>query len=308
MNIFHLKPKKAVSSILLIILISVFIGVVFGVLDYQFHKKGTPLLNFTLFSKEDNLRPFRDNSKNKWGYIDKTGRIVIEPKYDDASDFQKKIAHVRLNDECYSINTKGEIIKKEDCLLFFPYPTTTHPETTTTTTEEPCFEGNKAGVFEGSLKCIKDELLKKLIIEKFIDEAKFVCGKKNIGDVDKFKFRVDLIDLNNDGVLEYIIIPSGTESCGLRGASDNGPIDVYGLVNGNWKLIGELNGNTVKPRETYTNGYLDLLTHWHLSAVSGDISEYLWNGEKYLLIKSIEYNTTLDEPLPKEYYEMFPGR
>ena len=37
---------------------------------------------------------------DKWGYIDKSGKIVIEPQFDDASSFSEGLAAVCLGDYC----------------------------------------------------------------------------------------------------------------------------------------------------------------------------------------------------------------
>ena len=53
---------------------------------------------------------------DKWGYIDKTGKMVIEPKYYYAGVFVHGLADVDLNATTrYCINTKGEIVKEEYC-------------------------------------------------------------------------------------------------------------------------------------------------------------------------------------------------
>ncbi len=45
----------------------------------------------------------------KWGYIDKTGKEVIECKYDFASDFHEGLATVKLNDKYSTIDQTGKI-------------------------------------------------------------------------------------------------------------------------------------------------------------------------------------------------------
>ncbi len=54
----------------------------------------------------------------KYGYIDKTGEIIIPPKYDDAMPFSDGLARVMVNDHGYSrwgfINSKGEFVIKPE--------------------------------------------------------------------------------------------------------------------------------------------------------------------------------------------------
>lgn len=47
---------------------------------------------------------------NLWGYIDRTGQIVIPPQFEQAYDFQKGIAIVKLNAKHTLINRNGKII------------------------------------------------------------------------------------------------------------------------------------------------------------------------------------------------------
>ena len=44
----------------------------------------------------DGLAPFRDPATGKFGYRDRNGRVVIEPKYDAARDFSEGLAVVNL--------------------------------------------------------------------------------------------------------------------------------------------------------------------------------------------------------------------
>lgn len=47
---------------------------------------------------------------NRFGYIDKKGKWVIEPKYDTAENFENGIASVAINDKYGYVNKKGEAI------------------------------------------------------------------------------------------------------------------------------------------------------------------------------------------------------
>ncbi len=50
---------------------------------------------------------------DKWGYIDKTGKIVIEPKYDNnASYFSEDLAGERVVEKWDFIDKTGEIIRQ----------------------------------------------------------------------------------------------------------------------------------------------------------------------------------------------------
>ncbi len=180
--------------------------------------------------------------------------------------------------------------------------------------EESCFKGDIEWAPYASLDRVIDESLKKIIIERFIKQAEdYGCDKDEMCYVESISFEGYKFDLNNDGVFEYAVLPEGINKytvvlegfmgCILRGASGNGPIDVYGLFNGSWKLIGELYGNLVAPVKNQTKGYLNLVTHGHGSAYSGTFSEYAWDGEKYVLIKNTEYGP--DNPIPQEYEGIF---
>ena len=45
----------------------------------------------------------------RWGYIDKTGKIVINPQFDEAGTFSDGLAVVRLGDKFGYIDTSGKI-------------------------------------------------------------------------------------------------------------------------------------------------------------------------------------------------------
>ena len=46
----------------------------------------------------------------RWGYIDKTGRIVIPPQYDSADPFFEGLAQVWIGDKVGYIDTTGQIV------------------------------------------------------------------------------------------------------------------------------------------------------------------------------------------------------
>ncbi|MGC2661154.1 MAG: WG repeat-containing protein, partial [Bryobacteraceae bacterium] len=46
---------------------------------------------------------------DKWGYIDRTGKMVIAPQFDDEGDFFGGLAKVRLGDKWGYINNSGRL-------------------------------------------------------------------------------------------------------------------------------------------------------------------------------------------------------
>jgi hypothetical protein len=57
----------------------------------------------------EGLAPF-EMKGGKWGYVDKTGKVVIEPAYGIACDFTHGLAAVEQNGVCGFINKKGETV------------------------------------------------------------------------------------------------------------------------------------------------------------------------------------------------------
>ena len=49
----------------------------------------------------------------KWGFIDKTGKLIIPLEYDYVSSFSKATAYVKKDGREFYINPKGECVK--DC-------------------------------------------------------------------------------------------------------------------------------------------------------------------------------------------------
>jgi len=52
----------------------------------------------------------------KWGFIDKTGKEIVPPKYDYAWDFQESLARVKLNEKDFYIKVfpDGRVIEYYD--------------------------------------------------------------------------------------------------------------------------------------------------------------------------------------------------
>ncbi len=46
----------------------------------------------------------------KWGYVDKTGKIIIEPKFDDADEFSEGLANVTIGKKYGYIDKSGKIV------------------------------------------------------------------------------------------------------------------------------------------------------------------------------------------------------
>jgi len=59
--------------------------------------------------------------QKKYGYIDKTGKIVIKPQFDDARDFVHGFARVKIGKKWGHIDKTGRIISKQLFLLVGPF-------------------------------------------------------------------------------------------------------------------------------------------------------------------------------------------
>jgi hypothetical protein len=52
---------------------------------------------------------FRVQQKGKWGYIEKSGKTVINPQYEEARNFSEGFANVEIGDRVFFINAKGVV-------------------------------------------------------------------------------------------------------------------------------------------------------------------------------------------------------
>lgn len=67
-----------------------------------------------LFGFSEGFAPVQFQEKGKWGFIDKTGKIVIEPKFDEVTGFRQGTAMVTIN------NKFGYIIDKNEKFIWNP--------------------------------------------------------------------------------------------------------------------------------------------------------------------------------------------
>ena len=65
----------------------------------------------------EGLAAYRDDDVNRWGYIDRTGKPVISPQFDDASSFSDGLASVRVGD---TVNGKWGYINRDGVLTINP--------------------------------------------------------------------------------------------------------------------------------------------------------------------------------------------
>lgn len=53
-----------------------------------------------------------DRRKVLWGYLNKKGKWVIEPQYQQAEEFKNGVALVVIEDKWYEIDTSGKVLRK----------------------------------------------------------------------------------------------------------------------------------------------------------------------------------------------------
>ena len=96
---------------------------------------------------------------------------------------------------------------------------------------------------------------------------------------DDSAYGYESVDLNEDGEKEFIISPWG--SCRMefgRGASGNGPIFVFQKIDNKWEIIGEVEGNSLTVVDSQTNGFYDISSYHHMSAIDGVETLYQYDS------------------------------
>jgi len=52
----------------------------------------------------------RVKTGGKWGYVDRTGRFLINPQFEEAGDFSQGLARVKLGGKWGYVDRRGEVI------------------------------------------------------------------------------------------------------------------------------------------------------------------------------------------------------
>ncbi len=120
--------------------------------------------------------------------------------------------------------------------------------------------------------------LKEFLIKDYYSNNNYEneCIKNNLNCVlGDYDFKSRPVDLNVDGKNEYIVMPWKMCACYMRGASGNGDLLVVRIKDKKYEVIGNLiNSNGYSLSSKKTNGYYDIITNSHGSAVTGTETLY----------------------------------
>jgi len=130
------------------------------------------------------------------------------------------------------------------------------------------------------------------------------------------------IDVNEDGISEYIVDPQyvyfdkpvewdvGTIDDFMLVGANWEHFYIFGLKEGKWSVIGDLGeGLDIKLLKKQTEGYHNLVTWPHISSWDMlTLPEFVWNGEKYELVKRTTFTVCegfeRSKEVPEEYLEL----
>lgn len=163
---------------------------------------------------------------NKWitgyGFIDKTGKVVIECNLDKANDFEGSVTWVKFKNQDYFtlINKKGTII-----------PTKNYKKTGSFYSIDP----SVSAVYENDKMGFIDTTGKEIIPCKYLGASSFNEGLANVCDYNSIKGEYGYINKNGEEVIPLKFVQAGQSSFnnGLARASVQGKtvlIDKKGAV------------------------------------------------------------------------------
>src|SRR6218665_2970306 len=69
-----------------------------------------PLSDFDASSQSEKILLAPVKIEGKWGYINKTGKIVIKLQFDEARGFREGLANIKLDSKWGYINKTGKIV------------------------------------------------------------------------------------------------------------------------------------------------------------------------------------------------------
>ena len=109
--------------------------------------------------------------------------------------------------------------------------------------------------------------------------------RKNVAPEAKAKFlkaalatRVEVTDLNGDGMPEVVAQGMGEEDCSPTG---NCPLWIFQRVGNEYRLLLRSFGQTFTIQKRSTNGYRDVVISMHGSATESELKEYQFSGGMY---------------------------
>jgi len=104
-------------------------------------------------------------------------------------------------------------------------------------------------------------------------------AKKLFPTAASFSISVALVDLNEDGTSEAMVLEDLPGYCGSGGC----PLYIYKKEKGVWNLIYEgLSGHFIGMANAYTSGYQDLYLAVAAGGdAQGSVMRYVWNGTTY---------------------------
>ena len=121
-----------------------------------------------------------------------------------------------------------------------------------------------------------------------------VCTKEKmdmVGTCSEADFKLIPVDLNHDGIMEWIYLGNGH----FCGASMNCSFSLVQYNANQWRLILESGVRALWPLQSSRQGYRDLLSSAHDTACETVLTLYKWVGSRYQSRKKILCNFCEEE-------------
>lgn len=102
-------------------------------------------------TQQPNINLYPIEQDGKFGYIDNTGKIIIEPQFDDFDDFIEEVAWVEIGENSYFINKNGQIVINSQFYLDGIF---SEDYAIIRSRDIPDYFGGKYGYIDKSGKCV----------------------------------------------------------------------------------------------------------------------------------------------------------